>query len=132
MALAALWTALEQGRSFLLTGFPWATLAYAQHENGWLLGLAPWTGAYGLSFAAALGGFCALEWWLRREPGRSARRALVGLAVLLALHGAGALGREPAVPGARSLRIAVLQGNIEQGVKWSEPGPNARSCSTRA
>ena len=119
-ALAALWTAFEHGRSFVLTGFPWATLGYAQHENAFLLGLAPWTGAYGLSFAAALGGLCTLEWWQRREPGRSARRALVGLAVLLALHAAGALGREPAAPGARSLRIAVLQGNIDQGVKWSD------------
>jgi apolipoprotein N-acyltransferase len=120
IALAALWTAFEHGRSFVLTGFPWATLGYAQHENGLLLGLAPWTGAYGLSFAAALGGLCALEWLQRREPGRSAKRALAGLALLLALHVAGALGREPAVPGARSLRIAVLQGNIDQGVKWSE------------
>lgn len=120
ISLAALWTAFEHGRSFVLTGFPWATLGYAQHENGWLLGLAPWAGVYGLSFAAALGGLCAFEWLLRREPGRSARRAFAGLALLLALHVAGALGREPAVPGERSLRIAVLQGNIDQGVKWSD------------
>jgi len=117
--LAALWTALEHGRSFLLTGFPWGTLGYAQHENAWLLGLAPWAGVYALCFVNALGGFAALEWGLRREPGRSARRALAAGLAVLALHAAGALGRGPAEPGARTLRIAVLQGNIDQGVKWS-------------
>ncbi len=119
-ALAALWTAFEHGRSFFLTGFPWATLGYAQHENAALLGLAPWAGVYGVCFASALGGASALEWALRREPGRSARRAFAGFAALLALHAAGALGRGPAEPGGRTLRIAVLQGNIDQGVKWSE------------
>jgi apolipoprotein N-acyltransferase len=118
-ALAALWTALEHGRSFLLTGFPWATLGYAQHENALLLGLAPWVGVYGVGFVSALGGFAVLEWALRREPGRSGRRALAGLAAVLALHAVGAPLREPAEPGAATLRVAVLQGNIDQGVKWS-------------
>jgi len=118
-ALAALWTALEHGRSFLLTGFPWATLGYAQHENALLLGLAPWAGVYGVGFVNALAGFAVLEWALRREPGRSARRAFAGLAAVLALHAAGAALRGPAEPGAATLRVAVLQGNIDQGVKWS-------------
>jgi apolipoprotein N-acyltransferase len=118
-ALAALWTALEHGRSFLLTGFPWATLGYAQHENALLLGLAPWAGVYGVGFVSTLGGFAVLEWALRREAGRSARRALAGLAAVLALHAVGAPLREPAEPGAATLRVAVLQGNIDQGVKWS-------------
>jgi apolipoprotein N-acyltransferase len=118
-ALAALWTALEHGRSFLLTGFPWATLGYAQHQNELLLGLAPWAGVYGIGFVNALAGFAVLEWALRREPGRSARRAFAGLAAVLALHAAGALGREAEEPSAGTLRVAVLQGNIDQGVKWS-------------
>lgn len=118
-ALAALWTALEHGRSFLLTGFPWATLGYAQHENALLLGLAPWAGVYGVGFVSALGGFAVLEWALRREPGRSARRAFAALAAVLALSVVAAPLREPPEPGAATLRVAVLQGNIDQGVKWS-------------
>jgi apolipoprotein N-acyltransferase len=118
-ALAALWTALDHGRGTWLTGWPWGTLGYAQHQNDWLLGLAPYGGVYALSFASVLGGASALEWALRREPGRSGARALAGLAALLALHLAGALAREPAEPGARRLRVAVLQGNIAQDVKWS-------------
>jgi apolipoprotein N-acyltransferase len=118
-ALALLWTALEHGRSFLLTGFPWATLGYAQHENSLLLGLAPWAGVYALCFANALGGFAVLVWALRREPGRSARRAAAAAAAVLALHAAGALGRGDAEPGVATLRVAALQGNLSQSVKWS-------------
>jgi len=120
LALAALWTALEHGRSFLLTGFPWASLGYAQHQNPALLGIAPYAGVYGLGFASALGGASAVECLLRNQPGRSFRRAFAGIAALLVLHAGGALGREPAEPGAQRVRVAVLQGNIEQGVKWSE------------
>jgi apolipoprotein N-acyltransferase len=119
VALAALWTALEHGRTFLLTGFPWAALGYAQHENAALLGLAPFAGVHALTFASALGGLALLEAALRREPGRSAGRAVRALALLLALHAAGAALRPAAVPGAQTLRVAVLQGNIDQGVKWS-------------
>jgi apolipoprotein N-acyltransferase len=56
LAAALLWTALDHLRSFALSGFPWATLGYAQHLNPPLLGLAPFTGVYGLSFVTVLGG----------------------------------------------------------------------------
>ncbi len=118
-ALAALWTALDHGRGTWLTGWPWGTLGYAQHQNEWLLGLAPYGGVYALSFASVLGGASLLEWALRKEPGRSGARAAAGLAILAALHLAGALAREPAKPGARRIRVAVLQGNVAQDVKWT-------------
>ena len=116
-ALALVWTALDHLRSFALSGFPWATLGYAQHGNAALLGLVPWTGVYGLSFASALGGAALAE--LARQ--RASRRAWAALGVLIGLHGLGAaLGRAEAQPaGGPSVRVAVLQGNIDQGVKWS-------------
>jgi apolipoprotein N-acyltransferase len=118
-AVAALWTALEHGRGVFLTGWPWGTLGYAQHQNGALLGLAPYAGVYVLSFASVLAGASLLEWALGREPGRSRRRAALGLATVLALHGVGFALRPPAAPGPERIRVAVLQGNIDQGVKWS-------------
>ena len=36
-----LWTALDHLRTFALSGFPWATLGYAQHENVALLAHGP-------------------------------------------------------------------------------------------
>jgi len=120
-AVAAAWAALDHGKSWALTGFPWALLGYAQHQNPALLGLAPWTGVYGLSFATALGGaglagLAAARLDDQRAP-REAWLALAGVALLL---GAGGLDRlladgEPA----GHVRVAVLQGDIEQGVKWS-------------
>jgi apolipoprotein N-acyltransferase len=119
LMLAALWTCTDHLRSFALSGFPWATLGYAQHANPLLMGLAPWTGVYGLSFATVLGASSALAW---RRPGPWGSRpgALAGfvvLAVLLVLGGSRALA--PSEPVGTSVRMAVLQGNIDQGVKWS-------------
>lgn len=117
---AALWVVHEHLRTFALTGFPWGLLGYSQHENPWLLGLAPWTGVYGLSFALVLGGVSAAELGRAALGGRALPRgALAGVAGVAILYGLGALGRaEPVPDGVPRLRLAVLQGNIDQGVKW--------------
>ncbi|HEX2484180.1 MAG TPA: apolipoprotein N-acyltransferase [Myxococcota bacterium] len=114
-ALAALWTAIDHLRSFSLTGFPWATLGYALHADGPLRALASVGGVYALSFAAALGGASLAALAARRR-----RAALAGLAGLAALHalGAGLLVAAPAGGGGR-VATAVVQGNIDQGRKWS-------------
>ena len=119
-AVAAAWTAAEHLRSFAFTGFPWATLGYAQHLNPALAGLASATGVYGLSFTCALGG-AALARGVRdvragRRPGRAVWAALAGV---LALHGLGLALRTDPEAGGPTLRVAALQGNIDQGVKWS-------------
>jgi apolipoprotein N-acyltransferase len=119
--VAALWTALDHLRSFALSGFPWATLGYAQHGNPALLALAPFTGVYGLSFVTVLGGAALARLALaRRSPRSSSLAAGVALATVLAAHAAGLLLRaaEPPEP-TETVRVAVLQGNIPQGVKWS-------------
>jgi apolipoprotein N-acyltransferase len=119
---AVLWTALDHLRSFALSGFPWATLGYAQHQNAGLLVLAPYTGVYGLSFLSVLGGAAlargAADLRARRRP-----RADVWLALasVVAVHVAGFANRAPeAEDDLASVRVAVLQGNVDQGVKWSE------------
>jgi len=116
-AVAALWTALyDHARSFVLTGFPWATLGYAQHWNFALLPLAGFAGVYGLSFVSALGGAGLAE--LARRRWRAAALAFAGVALA---HAAGlALGAAAKPASGEPIRVAVLQGNIDQGVKWSE------------
>jgi apolipoprotein N-acyltransferase len=106
----------------VLTGFPWALLGYAQHRNVPLAALAPWTGVFGLSFAVALGGAAFAELAAARAGGaRPPRGAALALVAVAALHGAGALdvARDPGDAGLARLRVAVAQGNIDQGVKWS-------------
>ncbi len=120
-ALAALWTAGDHLRAFALTGFPWATLGYAQHGNAALLGLAPWTGVYGLSFVTVLAGAALADLVSGPRVGWPRREARAALGVVLVLHGLGALAalRDAAETDAATLRVAVLQGDIDQGVKWS-------------
>jgi len=108
------WTGLDLLRAGLLTGFPWATLGYAQHQNALLTALAPYTGVYGLSFVTALGGAALGQAWRQR---RLAPAPLAALVAVAAAHLPGAL-RTDADADAGTLRVAVLQGNIDQGVKW--------------
>jgi apolipoprotein N-acyltransferase len=120
-AAAALWAALDHLRSFALTGFPWATLGYAQHANPALRALAPLTGIYGLSFVTVLGGAALARLALDRGAGRRpAPVAWAALGVVLAAHLAGLTLRAATPPDPEdTVRVAVLQGNIEQGAKWS-------------
>ena len=117
-------------RSFAFTGFPWATLGYAQHQNPALMPLVAWTGVYGLSFLSVLGGAAVSRFF---EPARlapdsppapSPRRprwdAWAALGAVVLAHALGALlGASRAALDWPTVRIAVLQGNIDQGVKWS-------------
>lgn len=121
LAVALLWTALDHARSFVLTGWPWATLGYAQHDNGALLGLASATGVYGLSFVSVLAGAALFGVYrAARQRRRPALRDAVALAVVVALHGLGLALRPPErAASAELLRVAALQGNVDQGVKWS-------------
>lgn len=123
-AAAALWAALDHGRHVVLTGFPWAVLGYAQHRNPALLALAPWTGVVGLSFVVALGGAALAALGAARAAGRPVpRTAVAALAAVALVHAAGAAGlaRDAGEEGLARVRVAVAQGNIDQGVKWS-PG----------
>jgi apolipoprotein N-acyltransferase len=132
---AALWTGVEYLRSFIvLGGFPWATLGYTQHQNTLLLPLAQFTGVYGLSFVVALVSAALAEIVAMRKDADPIPApatvpvlgvpmpvsAIAGLACALLLHGAGALilVGEGDEESDSTLRMAALQGDIDQGVKW--------------
>ncbi len=117
---ACLWVALEHLRGFLFTGFPWASLGYSQHENSALLGIASLTGVYGLSFAVFLvGAALAIGTQALRSRRRPPAQVWAAFAFALALHGLGPLVRPVDAVGGESIRVAALQGNIDQGFKWS-------------
>jgi apolipoprotein N-acyltransferase len=116
-AAALLWTVLEHARTYALGGFPWAQVGYAQHRNPALVALAAWTGVQGLGFVTVLGG-AALAALAGLAPG-GRRRAAAALGLVAAAHLPGVAGWGPPAPAGPPLRVAVLQGNIDQGVKWS-------------
>ncbi|HKA14943.1 MAG TPA: apolipoprotein N-acyltransferase [Myxococcota bacterium] len=117
---ALAWAALDHARSFALSGFPWAELGYAQHQNAALRGLASFTAVYGLSFASALGGAALLDAARAvRERARPNAGALSAIAAVIALHGLGLSATRPGDEEWERVRTAVIQGNIDQGVKWN-------------
>jgi apolipoprotein N-acyltransferase len=105
-----LWAGLELMRNFLLTGFPWLTLASALAPWPAALGAAAWIGGFGLS-----GMIAAMGHGLAFARGR-ARLAAPVLAALCLLPG---LLREPAHPEG-TVSVSMIQGDIDQGAKWDE------------
>jgi apolipoprotein N-acyltransferase len=130
---AALWVGVDWARAHFLGGFPWATLGYALHLDVPLLWLTRFAGVYALSFVIAAVGIALAR--LRLDAGRTSRRDAVAIVVALVLaHGV--LSRlvappdtTPAAPSTATtshptLRIAAVQGNIDQGQKWDEARRN--------
>jgi len=140
------WTAVELLRTYVpFGGFPWTLLGLSQHQTLPVIQIAEFTGVYGVSFLivvvnAALASafpFPGLKPWatVNREP-REARgepstvnhafawRELLLAALLLA----GDLGFgwlrmrqvDQAFTDRPKLKLALVQGNIDQGVKWDE------------
>ncbi|OLD64711.1 MAG: apolipoprotein N-acyltransferase [Acidobacteria bacterium 13_1_40CM_2_68_5] len=117
------WVALELARGRFLTGFPWGLLGYSQYRNASILQVAAWGGIYAVSWLvmAANAGLALLI----VRPGTTRARAVGGALVMLATaaHIAGIVALRAAShqPQGKSLRVAAIQGNVPQEVKWS-PG----------
>lgn len=116
---AACWTLAEWLRGWLLTGFPWLALGYAQTPPSPLAGFAPLLGVYGVGFVAAL---IAVLWGLTfARPAAVGRRRwwlpLAGSALLLAA-GQSLCVIEWTQPAGQPFSVSLLQGNIEQSLKW--------------
>lgn len=132
------WTALEFVRAHALTGFPWAQLGTSL--GGWpvIIQMADVTGVYGLSFLLVLTNTAGFLAWrhlrARHAPGAvgGRRLALAGVLIAAGCWGAAAVygaWRLDAVQArmhtAPTVRVAVVQGNIDQAVKWDRQFLNA-------
>lgn len=125
------WVGAEYLRSFLFTGFPWELLGYSQYRRLHLIQVSDIFGVYGLSGLIALTNAALFLAALRARGGVwygrpvSLPLAIAGLAAAglgLALTVGYALWRIPAVDreaqSAPTVRVAAIQGNIEQSQKW--------------
>jgi apolipoprotein N-acyltransferase len=119
-----LWAALEYLRSFLLTGFPWANLGYSQYLNLPFIQTADITGPYGPSFVILLVNAAlsrVLHQWSKRTfPSKEVILTVIILLGFL-IYGylrLGAVGRQMIQDP--PLKIGLVQGNIDQSVKWDE------------
>lgn len=118
LGLPTVWVTLEWIRAHALTGFPWANLGYTQTRFVTLVQVADITGVYGISWLLVLAGTTLLS-VIRRRP------SWIGLAVF-ALCFAGSLGygvwrldeMRRYERGVAPWTVAVVQGNIDQSLKW--------------
>ncbi|MGD8366968.1 MAG: apolipoprotein N-acyltransferase [Desulfobacterales bacterium] len=127
---AVLWTAQEFLRASLFTGFPWELLGYSQFAQTHLIQVADITGVYGVSFLVALVNGALYTLWQAAAKGGSDPKALrlraavavtVSLAAVAATWGYGAVriaAVERAAGSAQTVRVALIQGNIAQEIKW--------------
>jgi len=113
LVLPAAWVLMEWLRGWLFTGFPWLAMGYSQTDT-WLAGVAPLLGVYGISWfivasAALLLAFILDKAW---------RKFYLPLLVLL--WGVAWLvdQAEWTEPAGEPIKVALLQGNIPQDMKW--------------
>ncbi len=113
------WTLSEWLRSTLFTGFPWMAIGYAQADT-WLASWASIFGVLGIHFIAAYLASTLAIFALPQQhaTGRFQRPLTVLIAIGLCLIGLGMSHVEWSKPSGDPLRVRIVQGNIEQGVKF--------------
>ena len=124
LVIPAAWVLLEWIRMWILTGFPWLSMGYA--SVGWpLQGFAPLFGVFGVSFVTI--SLAGLLWVFAQTRGKYWFAAI--LAILAA--GQGLRFVEWSSPEGAPVSAALLQGNIEQSLKF-DPARYARTLETYA
>ena len=126
LTAGALWVSLEFIRAKFLTGFPWCLLGYSQHSHPALIQSADTLGVYGLSFLILA--VNTMIYLLFFNGGPSPGKRLVGmetsvigiLILLLITYGYYRISEyDTKSTGKKSVRVAIIQGNIDQSVKWN-------------
>jgi len=123
---AGIWVSLEYIRAHLLTGFPWCLLGYSQYLRLPLLQVADITGVYGISFLVILVNLVIYNLLLRRLyvskqiliAETAVLASLIGITLCYGYYHIGDVSQSGG--GDRTIRAAIVQGNIDQSMKWDE------------
>lgn len=126
-----LWVTLEYFRTYVFSGFPWELLGYSQFKNIRLIQLSDITGVYGVSFLIVCVNaliFAACRHWVKSsgQAGPASKLSSLSLITSAGLlfmvvwtYGSfQVLHMDAQINTAPHSKITVVQGNIDQGVKW--------------
>ncbi|MFH0845632.1 MAG: apolipoprotein N-acyltransferase [Pseudomonadota bacterium] len=122
---AGAWVGLEYVKGNALTGFPWCLLGYTQYRNLDLIQIADLVGVYGLSFLVVLSNvlICILfsERALKKKalfPWETAIALLMATFTFVYGHDRLIRIKELQNGDRPSVKIVVVQGNVDQSIKW--------------
>jgi apolipoprotein N-acyltransferase len=124
-----LWSCLEYAKSHLLTGFPWENLAYSLHDMISFIQIIDISGVYGLTFVIVLVNcvlYDVLSIKVETRKRVLSEFTMVAVAIILIFsYGLYRLDQlEHAMEGKKSDKVASVQGNIDQTVKWNNEYQN--------
>ena len=117
---APIWVTTELGRQYVWDGFPWALLGYSQVTVLPVAQIASVVGVYGVSALLAATSAAVVAPWL--VPGRARVGYPATVAVLIGacvIFGYSRLAQSDLLRAGAPVRVAVVQGNIEQEDKWN-------------
>ncbi len=120
LAAAPFWVSFELLRAHVLSGFPWALLGYSQYRSLHVIQIADLTGVYGVSFFIVF--VNAAIWHFFRFPQRVPYAMVVGVSLVTAFvlgYGHLRLREVPVETRGAARPIGIVQGNVDQSVKWS-------------
>jgi apolipoprotein N-acyltransferase len=115
------WTALEWIRSYFPIGFPWNLLGYAAYHNIDLIQYAEFTGVYGISALIMVFNVVAYAILFQAYSRRVQTVSLATLTAMMALaliFGSWRVHQLSSALPQGSLKVAMIQGNIPQSLKW--------------
>ncbi len=116
MAIPILWALSDWTRGWVFTGFPWLSMGYSQVPTSPLAGFMPIIGVYGVSLiTVALA--CAAAYCFR--PQAPLRRPLMYAVLAMSVLGGVLKQLEWTQAWSAPIKVALLQGNIAQDLKWS-------------
>ena len=115
------WTALEWFRTYVPASFPWNLLGYVAYRNLELIQFAEFTGVYGVS--ALIVFFNAVVYVVISRRGTNRLQAaslstLTAMMIVFVAFGAWRISNLKKAPSTGSLKVAMVQGNIPQSLKW--------------
>ena len=114
-----LWGLSDWVRSWIFTGFPWLTLGYSQVPHSPLAGYIPIVGVYGVSVITAFVAAIMACWLAKINPNVIWKRNAIAALMLIIVSGGLLKVLEWSTPINGPISVALIQGNIAQGTKWS-------------
>ena len=123
VGVPSLWVGLDWLRSWLFGGFPWMDIGYGMWKVPGLIQAADLFGHHGYTFLVVLVNCMLFILFSGRFAGNRKYIGVVSTGVLVCLVAVYCVYRQDAVSermgGAEKAEIGIVQGNVEQGKKWS-------------